>query len=125
MGYSPIVQVEYDDAGNSFAAAVDLGDIKDDSEHAPEQFEDEQNTRGEIMFAGHQDVYNINVFDTTKRAALLTMFKADDRIDVRFTRDDDTTVTVLDVKPYVGPIVNSVVAGGRDMFQFRVRKFVG
>ena len=122
--YSPIVKAEWDDAGNAFAAATDIGEIKDDSEHVPELKEDEVNSRGEVMFAGHDDIYNLNAFDTSQRAALVTKWKADDRIDWKLTRQDGSTVEVLDVKPKVGPVIrNQFQTGTRQMFAITIFKF--
>jgi hypothetical protein len=124
MSYSPIVKVEHDDAGDSFAAAVDIGEIKDDSTHEPSLYEDERNTRGELLYAGETNLYNISCYDDSKRAALLADWKAGTRKDFRLTRADGTTIEVLDCLPNVGPIVNAMVAGQKTMFRLQIYKHV-
>jgi len=118
-----ITKVEYDAAGNSFAAAVDLGEIKNNSAHEPSTFEDEQNTRAEVQWAGEMNQYSVQCFDLTKRAALRALFVAGTRIDVRITFSDGTTESVLSVLPYVGQVVNSFTAGQKATWLFRFKKF--
>lgn len=119
-----VTKVEYANVGTSFASVTDLGEIKDDNTHDPALYEDNKNPRGEVLYAGEKNEYNINCYDTAKRAALLTKWKAAERIDVRLTLSDATTVTVLDVLPHVGPIKNSMKAGQRAMFLFKIYKHV-
>lgn len=118
-----ITKVEYDVAGNAFAAAIDLGEIKDDSSNDPEVYEDNKNTRSEVQWAGESDKYKINLFDTTKRADLRAKFIANTRIDVRLTFSDATTSTILSVKPIVSGTPNSFKAGQKAFFTLSFLKY--
>lgn len=101
---------------------VDLGEIKNDSEHTPEMMGDEQNTRGEAMYAGELDRHVMNLFDVSKRDALLTLYKAGSRIDVELTYESSDVVLVENVKPQVGPTTTAPAFGSRSFFALTIRK---
>lgn len=72
------------DAGSGAGSAVELGYIKGEATHSPETAQ-EENADGGEMYGGLQDVYEIPVYDLTKKAALRTEMLADRTVDLRFT----------------------------------------
>jgi hypothetical protein len=83
---------------------VDLLRLKEDSSHEPETAS-EKDSAGRLLYAGEDDVWKLNVFDLTKKAALVTRMKADviadQLIDLKITYLDDTTETRQGFSPMI------------------------
>lgn len=115
---------EYDDAGNAFAAAVELSPCKSDSESNPEMPEDDETTEGQQLFAGEYKNEVIRVYDISKYAALRTKMVNDERIDLRQTDlGDNTNIIAENFIPRVQK-PNQYQPGQRRFFELMVRKFV-
>lgn len=118
-----IVKCEYDVTGNAFAASIDVGDMKDDSKHSPKLLETNKTTRNEVLWAGQDNQYDINVFDTTKRTDLLSKWQAGTRIDVKLTWADGSTETISNILPKVGPIMEPMKEGELAYFTFTIYQY--
>ena len=121
--FSPITKVEWDTPGNNFAAPTDIGELSDESTNEPELFEDNKNTRGEIMYAGTSDIYDIKVFTEPTRQALFDKFRNDERVDFRLTRSDGSSFQILEVKPVVSELQgNQFQPGNRRFWNLNITK---
>ena len=121
--YSPITRVEWDDVGSGFSSPVNIGELSDESTNEPELFEDNKNTRGEVMYAGTSDIYDIKVFTENTRQALFDKFRNDERVDFRLTRSDGSSFTRLEVKPVVSELQgNQFQPGNRRFWNLNITK---
>lgn len=92
---------------------TDLAGIKGESSHTPETAQ-EETADGVEVYGGTQDVYEVPVYDLTKKADLRTQMLADGLVDLRFTDAEDNTTTESDF---------SVIVSEPKQFAPRTRAF--
>jgi hypothetical protein len=110
-------------SGGALGSATDLGRIKNDSTHSPETAT-EEDSQGLEIFAGEDDVYEINCYDISKYAALRTKSIDDDNIvDIRITYLDDSTEDKLGYSVIVSQPTN-FAAKTRNYFKIRLKRVV-
>jgi hypothetical protein len=110
-------------SGGSLGSATDLGRIKADSTHNPETAT-EEDAKGLEIFAGEDDVYEINCYDLSKYSALRTKSISDDNIiDIRITYLDDSTDDKLGFSVIVSQPTNFATKT-RNFFKIRLKRFV-
>jgi hypothetical protein len=110
-------------SGGSLGSATDLGRIKSDSTHNPETAT-EEDSQGLEIFAGEDDVYEINCYDLSKYAALRTKSIDDDNIiDIRITYLDNSTEDKLGYSVIVSQPTNFATKT-RNNFKIRLKRVV-
>ena len=126
--FGKLIKIEYDAAGNAFAAAVDIGELSDQTSIEPRFSEEDKNTQGEAMYSGQFLDAELVFYDLSKVSALQTHMTADTKIDVRFHFPDEAgtgteTVTVLAVKPQMVRKRFEPAAGRRNTGRFKISGF--
>lgn len=92
---SGIESVEYDDAGNSFAASTDMGRIHGDSGFPNNDVpSDEVDTQGQPYWAGAFVGAQIHFSDLSKIADLETEMTSENPLDWRITFTNGNTLTL-------------------------------
>lgn len=118
-----IKDVQYDTAGNNFAAAVSLGKPLSESEGYTPEIPEVENGAGQMLYAGKKNNGVYLIPDLTKFAALETIMKADTEVDVRVRYLDDSYETVaLATLIKVRHVINTAV-GSRNAFEFKFNNF--
>ena len=121
--FSGIKLLEYDTAGNAFAAAVSLGIPLADSPGIADDPQEVETGKGNTLYAGIKREHVFNISDLSKFAALETIMEADTEIDVRVTDLDDATETIaLEATAKVKKMLGSAV-GTRNYFEVKFQNF--